>query len=434
MKHFKSLFCIILVAVLLSGCSFSLASSVNDLISSVSPFGDNADVKKAMDDFVPNGYSLKNPSAGEYITSYNFYDIDNDDKDEAVVFYETNDMLGVIKMTVLKSINEKWNVVGEIEGKGEDVYSLDFSDVNNDGKTELLVCWNTISNSTNHTLNVYTLTSNKNEVAIKQLINEEKVINNYTIVDFDENGKNELLLFNINSGSKSSAKAELYSLNQNRYHLLGETKLDSHISSYVNISSEKAEGDVRIYADALNSNGESMLTEIIYWSNTYDTIVSPFYSYSSGITSGTRRNCILNSADINGDGLIEIPVDKSLKGLPKQVVAVDWKIFKNTVMLHKEYSLYVKNDSYNVIIPDKYFGKISVSYKEENKQLVVTEKSSKKQVFSIMPVLKVLYDKDQYHGYTVIKEDSGYYYLAKCNDNKNIKITIDDLKKSIKTS
>ena len=76
MKYIKSLLCIILVAVLLSGCSFRLASSVNDLISAISPFGDNADIKLAMDNYLGNGYTHKNPTSGDYITSYNFYDLD----------------------------------------------------------------------------------------------------------------------------------------------------------------------------------------------------------------------------------------------------------------------------------------------------------------------------------------------------------------------
>lgn len=45
MKYFKLFVCVVLIVALFSGCSFRLASSVNDLISAVAPFGDNADVK-----------------------------------------------------------------------------------------------------------------------------------------------------------------------------------------------------------------------------------------------------------------------------------------------------------------------------------------------------------------------------------------------------
>ena len=50
-----------------------------------------------------------------------------------------------------------------------------------------------------------------------------------------------------------------------------------------------------------------MLTEIIHWSDYYNTIVSPFYSYSTGVTKRTTRSAMLSSRDINDDGKIEIP-------------------------------------------------------------------------------------------------------------------------------
>ena len=202
--------CIVLIVALFSGCSFRLASSVNDLISAVAPFGDNADVKSALDSFMSNGYSLKNPSSGEYITSYNFYDLDGDEKEEAVAFYEPNDNLGTIRMAIIKEYSGKWEVVSDIKGYGDDAYRLDFADVNNDGKDEIIVCWNNISNSNSHLFVVYDLKFDDKKFEVKQINKDEIYLNNYVIVDFKQTGNNEILMFEINSGTKTSAKAELY--------------------------------------------------------------------------------------------------------------------------------------------------------------------------------------------------------------------------------
>lgn len=431
MKYIRSLICIILVAILLSGCSFRLASSVNDLISAVAPFGDNADVKGALDSFVTNGYTLKNPSSGEYITSYIFFDIDKDKNDEAVAFYEPSDNLGTIKMAVLKEVDSKWKVVADLTGQGDDAYRLDFADIDNDNKLEILVCWNTISNSTSHSFVAYDISFSDKKCKIEQIGNEI-LINDFVVVDFNQNGTNELLMFEINSGTKTSAKAELYSLSNGNYRLQGETKLDSRVITYRNIVVEKLEDDVRVYADAIGSNGNSIRTEVIYWSNMYDSIVSPFFSYSTGRTSGTSRNCLVNSSDINGDGRIDIPTDTSLKGVPNNVKPLDWKIYKSSVLMHTEYSLYVKDDNYNIIIPDEYFKSITVEYDKPSKELIVKNKNSKNTVFAIKPVLKAIYNEKDYEDYSIILDSSGYYYLAKCSNDKDIKITIDDLKKNIK--
>lgn len=432
MKYAKSIFCIFLVAILLTGCSFKLASSVNDLVSSLSPFGDNANIQKAMDAFEKNGYSLKNPSGGTFTTSYSFYDVDSDSEDEAIAFYEPSDNLGTIHMAIMKKINDEWKVLNSISGIGEDVYKLDFCDIDNDGKIEILVSWNTISNSTNHIFTIYEIENSNDSLSLKKL-KGEKTINEYIFVDFDKNGKNELLLFEISSGNSTRAKAEHYVVSNSKLLLLSETKLDSHISTYTNLRIEDAENEIRVYADAIGSNGESKLTEIIYSSKMYDSIVSPFYSYSTGITKGTTRTNLLPSLDINDDGFVDIPLDKKVKGMDKNVKVVDWKNYKKSTLIHSCYSLYVKNEGYCVIVPNKMLDKIVSSYDANKRELIVKDKMSNQVVYSVMPLLKAVYNQSEYKEYEIILEDSGYYYLGKTVANDNVKVSIDDLKKYIKS-
>lgn len=430
MKYIKSIICIILVVVLLSGCSFRLASSVNDLISAISPFGDNADIKQAMDEYLGNGYSLKNPTSGDYITSYNFYDLDGDGIDEAIAFYETKDSLGIAKMAMLKKENDnKWKVLTSVDGNGESAYRLDFADVDNDSNTEVMVCWNSISNSTSHSFVIYEV-SFGDSPQLSQLA-DAKTVNNYAVGDFDGSGTNQLLLLEILSGTKNSAKAELYSVDDG-YYLIGETKLDSRVLTYDNIRLENTSDGVRVYADAIGASGNTEFTEILYYSDMYSSIVSPFYSYSSGTTSGTSRSCLIDSMDINSDDLIEIPTDADYDSFPTDIYSIDWKAYRNTVLVHTVYSLYVKNDGYTVIIPDEYLKKIKVEYDKEEREFFVYSSADKKAVFSVKPVLKAVYEEKNYDSYSVVCENNGYYYLAKTTDNDSIKISLDDLKQFIK--
>ena len=431
MKYLKVMVSILLVSVILSGCSFRLASSVNDLISPVAPFGDNAEVKTAMDNYAENGYSLKTPSSGKYKTSYCFYDIDNDNQKEAFAFYEPKDNLGTIDLAIIKKINGTWTVIKNIKGEGKDVYSIDFDDINNDGKDEVLICWDVISNSTNHILTVYKCKFNNDKCKISK-IGEPLTINNYSIADISGDGVNDLLLFIITSGNSSTAKAQLYTLEYDNFLLMGETKLDAHITTYDKLQTEKTDGITRLYADAIGSDGESMTTELIYWSDTYDTIISPFYSYSTGLSEDTTRRLMLNCMDVNSDGIIDIPSNYSLK-LPKYVKAVNWRIFKNTTLIHSAYSLYCTKDNYTILIDDDFINKIDVKYDSKTKQLTVLNKSTKNEVFSVLPVLKAVYEKESFAGYSIILEDSGFYYLGKAGNDTEYKITVDRLKQNIKS-
>lgn len=435
MKLIKLLIPILVIAMVFTGCSFRLASSVDELIAPVAPDGDNADVQSALDSYCKGGFSLKTPVGGEYTTSYIFYDVDADGQEEAIAFYEPASNLGTINMAVIDKVDNQWTVVSNVVGDGSDIYSVNFGDLNGDGFMEFIVLWDVISNSSSHALSVYGQKKDGDTVTLNQ-IGKEITTNDYIIVDIESDGINEVMTFTIDAGNSDSraAYANLYSYSNGSTKLLAKTKLDGHIISYKNITSECINGDVYVYADAINLNGSQMHTEVIYWSDNYDSIISPFYNYSTGVTKNTVRNAMLTSRDINGDGIIEIPLDASIKGLPAEIEAVNWKRYINSVLDHVSYSIAVQRDNYQIIIPDKYLDKIIVSYDSENSILTISDKD-KNVIFSVVSVLKSHYDEnmENYSDYTEILNNSGYIYLAKVNSNSNIKLTTDDLKSMIKS-
>lgn len=54
-----------------SGCSFRLASSVDELISPVSPQGDDAEIQNALSSYAGGGFKLKSPISGNFTAAYN---------------------------------------------------------------------------------------------------------------------------------------------------------------------------------------------------------------------------------------------------------------------------------------------------------------------------------------------------------------------------
>ena len=77
MKFLKALLPALILALLLSGCSFRLFSTAEELIYPISPSGENANIQKALDNYIKNGYSLKTPVGGDFKTSYIFFDVDS---------------------------------------------------------------------------------------------------------------------------------------------------------------------------------------------------------------------------------------------------------------------------------------------------------------------------------------------------------------------
>lgn len=433
LKWFKIVAVVLLLCAVLSGCSFRLASSVDELISPVSPQGDDANVQNALTSYAKGGYTLKTPSSGEFKTAFSFYDIDGDSFEEAIVFYEPQQSPGKISMAVIDKSGENWSVIYSLENDYSDVYSLAFSDLNGDGSSEFIVLWDIISNSTNHILSVYT--QNSAESYSLEPLGSDISVNSCLPVDMDLDGTDEMLAFTIETGDSVSASATLYKYSADGRETLGRTRLDGHISYYSEIKAQENDGRVYIYADAVKSSGTQMLTEVIYWSDYYNTIISPFYSYSTGVTSSTSRNSMINCTDIDADGVIEIPVDAEVPDLPSDVYAVEWTKYDSSVLTSACYSLAVIKDEYQIMIPDEYIDEIKVLYSSEESGLTVTDKNDET-LFSVFCVLKAHYveNTSAYSQYSLIAESSGYLYFAQTGESGQDDFSADALKSMIRTN
>lgn len=434
MKKIKPFVIILSVMLLLTGCAnFRISATIEDLISPVSPSGDNAGIQSAVDEYCKTGYSIKIPASGNYTTSFILHDLDGDGMNEAVAFYEMSDKTGTVCMAVLKKNNDKWSVIEKIDGAATDVNSVDFCDLNNDSSEEIIVCWSIVSKTTGSSLNVYKQTvTQSGEYKLKK-ISDSVTASNFVCVDMNDDGANELLIF-TNGASSDYPKAELYSYKNDKKAFLGSTKLDNGITLFERITCAKTDEGMSVFADAVKSNGSSMVTELIYWSDYYDSIISPFYSYSTGKTSATSRNNEITSRDIDNDGFVEIPTDASIKKLPAEISAQNWMVYDNTVLNHKCYSISCKRDGIIITIPDKYFKNIKVNYNSKQRKIEVVSKKTDEAVFDIITVIKTTYDSrdEKYAGYEEIFSSYGYVYLARVNTSSDIDTDIKTLKNMIK--
>lgn len=434
MKKINTFVILLCFILLLTGCSnFRMAASIDDLISPVAPSGDNAGVQNALDEYCKSGYSIKIPASGSYTTSFILKDIDNDSVNEAIAFYEPSNKMGTVSMSVLKKNGDKWTVYEDIESAATDVNSVDFCDLNNDGLEEIIVCWSVVSKTAGFKLNVYRQTADDNGKYLIKSVSDAVTASDFICVDMDSDGVKELMIF-ANGVSSEYPKAELYSYIDNKKKLLGRTKLDSTITSFENITCGETDEGMSVYADAVRSDGSSMVTEFIYWSDYYNSIVSPFYSYSTSRTTETSRNSMIVCRDIDSDGTIEIPTDADFSKLPSGIEAQSWMAYGNTVLSRRCYSLSCKRDGFIIVIPDDMFKKIAIEYDNDLRLFKVLDKKEKSTVFEILTVVKTNYNSEdgKYSGYEKIFDDSGFVYLAKINPKSNIEIDTKALENMVK--
>lgn len=83
-----------------------------------------------------------------------------------------------------------------------------------------------------------------------------------------------------------------------------------------------------------------------------------------------------------------------------------------------------------MVLPDKQFKSVTVSYADKSHRLTVKSKTDKKTAFEVLPVLQTQYDANSgnYRDYTELLREGGYVYLAKCGDSAAFAVTADTLK------
>lgn len=306
---------VVTVMIVFCGCDAFTFNSAENLVRPPKLSGDDGELQAAFEKAVSEKgeYILKYPSAGDYRSAFVRYDIDGDLSDEAFVFYSLKTEEMSVYMYMLDYSEGKWNPVDTVPGDGNEIYSIEFCDLNNDGVSEILVGWNVIESKNNKKLSVYSSYENNDGLNYKVL-----AIETYTsmlTVDIDGDSCEEILVALINPTSDDyTTEAKLLKMVGNDYNrfqieAIGRVSLYSEITSFSLISEGKINGKTHIYIDEVA--GDIYLTELLYWDSEKGILIAPIHIDMLTVANcPTSRSLPLNSADINGDGELEIPTTR----------------------------------------------------------------------------------------------------------------------------
>ena len=249
--------------------------------------------------------SLCTPYDGDYRSAIVAEDFDSDGVNEAFIFYR--DSLGdaTAKARCYESVDGEWKPAGDFVGHGNQVESVSVSDMNGDGISEVIVSWSVSGVNIGKTLSVYHTSGNN--VEFKEISNEMCSVS--LIADIDGDSYDDIFLITQNTNSTIPQRyARIISVSNDSAVLKGEARVDANISSYVSVKTEKSQDSTvpRIYIDALKGERQ-MITELVYWNSEKKKLVAPLFDEATMSNVISLRNEPIPSADINGDGVIDVP-------------------------------------------------------------------------------------------------------------------------------
>lgn len=416
--------------MLLTGCAFS--SNIDNLMSPPKLSVEQEQIYSALTNATGTSISLKYPKSGKYLSAFIIEDIDGDGENEAVVFYEKNNIAleeNTLRINILDRSDGKWRSVCDTPAKGAEIEKVIISELGSNPRTNLII-GSSLINRSEKNVSIYSYVDGN----IEETFSESYSFIDVTDLDKDE--ENEFLLLS-GASSGGTATAEVYKLNEKGIYYKYSCKLSGSFTEFDSLNYGKIDEDkTGLYIDAVLGNG-LIQTDIIYMD---DTGLNKVFSTSEQ-SRFTVRPAGCSSFDIDGDGILEIPVQTIASGYEnvsesEQMKFTEWYFWSRNNVLEKKYlSYYNINDGYIFVFPERWENHVTVKRDSINDEIVFCSYENET---AGRELLRIYFATDQpsiedriSNGYMLLqtKGDSAYLaYIPIQNDHDdNLSLTEGDL-------
>ncbi len=355
------------VLLLASGCTFN--TSIDNLMSPPKLSVEQEQIYSALTDELRSSVSLKYPKSGKYLSAFIIEDIDGDGGDEAVVFYEKNS-LGLeenpLRISILDQDDGKWRSVCDTSAEGTEIEKVMISKLGSNDRVNLIIESSLINRSEKNAA-IYTYDS-ANGTVIRTFSESCSFID---VTDLDGDDQNEFLMLSGSVGGAPAA-AEAYKLDaEGTYHHYS-CELNGSFTEFDSISYGEIGGARKaLYIDSASGTG-SIQTDVIYMDSTG---LSKVFSTPEE-AQATVRPAGCSATDIDGDGILEIPVQVISPGYDnvsesEQMKLTNWMYVTSDNRLEYKYSSYLSvNSGYTFLFPEKWRGRVTVRRDTINEEIV----------------------------------------------------------------
>lgn len=296
-------------AVLLSGCSSIIGMDTQAMISPPKANADQQAIHKLLQGNHSEAVTLVYPKSGDHRSAITMHDFTGDGVEDAIGFIllETG-----LEVQFLSKNDNGWALLARFQNTATQVDRISFADLDGDGTDNVLIGWgNTSAQAVPATLCVYSFTDER-----LQEIPVEQRYDSMVMTDFNSDDVNEIFLVQRATTSQDGsaevipAVASLLSLKNGSVDLLSQLHMDNSIVRFSNMSFGLLSRDLLgIAVDGMKADS-SMTTQIFYMNEMGNLTIFPASPNSSDTVNPFSRpeRLTFGARDINGDGMLEIPV------------------------------------------------------------------------------------------------------------------------------
>ncbi len=351
----------------LTSCTFG--SSIDNLMTPPTLSSEHEQIYKALTNAAGTAISLKYPKSGKYLSAFIVEDIDGDGGNEAIVFYEKTSLAApenTLRINILDQSSGKWRSVCDTPAEGAEIEKVLISKLGDNNRINLII-GSSLINRSEKNVAIYSYDSQNG--TIEKTFSE--ACSFIDVTDLDGDDKTEFLLL-AGSATGSPAVAKSYKLDsEGKYHLYS-CELSGSFTEFDSLSYGQSGSDRKaLYIDAVSGAG-TIQTDIIYMDST--GLNKIFSDPKDSLATIRPAGC--SSFDIDGDGILEIPVQTISPGyeeLPvsEQMNIIQWDFINRDNRLEQKYSSYYSvGDGYIFVFPEKWEKNVTIRRDAVNDEIV----------------------------------------------------------------
>ena len=355
----KAIFLMLLacaMALALSGCLFQ---GTEELYALPKQSEEYYELQSEIELLLTDQTSYAAPTSGTNQQSVQLADLDGDAEDEAIVFLRTTGEKP-LRAYIFDRIGEDFRNVAVIEGDGSSFASVEYVQI--DGQPGLeMVLGRQISDQVPQALSVYALRENR----VVELMSAN--YNEYTTVDLDRDGKMDIFLLRFSTEVRSGV-AEYYRHTGSQIERAPESLLSTGVENVRRIITGYVDTGVPAVFVASMYDENSVVTDIFALRD--GAFVNITAEGASGTSAQTVRNYYVYAADIDNDGLIELPQPKQL---PQAETAaedeaywiIDWYHLSIDGQREKKLTTYHNySGGWFLVLPEEWEDQLTITYDE----------------------------------------------------------------------
>ncbi|MDD6188067.1 MAG: VCBS repeat-containing protein [Clostridiales bacterium] len=336
----------LLIMLLFSGC---MSGNIDELLRLPQPSEEYLNLQDKIDEIIASGAVYSAPSSGSYRQSVQLHDINGDGVSEALAFFNVSGEKP-LKIYIFRNMNGEYKNVAIIDGDGTEIESISYSDMNGDGWTEIIVGWKMGADI--QMLNIYSLRGfTVSSVAATDYTE-------YLTADINDDDTDELLVVRHNR-SDYAGSVIAYSLSSDGETASSEARLSQGVENISKVTVGKLTANTPALFVESVYGGTGLITDIFISSGEQIENIS---TDDTGVSTGTIRYYTVYCRDINNDGVMEIPIPRTLPSQGENSYrSLDWYRFTKRGVGELALTTYHNySDSWYLVIPESWRGGVTV--------------------------------------------------------------------------